>query len=490
VDASGGGRRLAAILALGLCLQAVLLWMELRPRPRALWGDEIMYADVASRWARGEPATLELLWPPLYPRLLATFLRVDGGLLALRLVQVACLFAGALLWRDVGRRLTGSGLAGDVTAGLLLLDPQVAAFGQYLWPEVLHLALFAGALWILVSRAGSLRWLAAAGLLLGVGLLAKSVVGPFLPILLLPLLREAGWRRGLARAGVVLAACAVTVLPTMIANARQGAFVIADGGRFNVWVGLNDRSRRNLVGEIVGDELHAWQASAPSFPERQALLGRKISAFVRDRGALAVARAQLGRQYFRLFHHDSFFTDQLPGGAIAALGLGYRDPPPALATVLRGYANVVWAVTLVGAALGLAALSRERTGWLAVLLAFVLYNLAIFFLLHVKTRYRLPFLPVLDLLAGLGVAALAGQGPRFGGGPQRLAAAGVGALLLFLAFAEQPVVKVGRGTEAGDAPAWQGDEEPEYRGLFGRRATQSRWDAASAECSQSFTTGC
>jgi hypothetical protein len=29
------------------------------------------------------------------------------------------------------------------------------------------------------------------------------------------------------------------------------------------------------------------------------------------------------------------------------------------------------------------------------------------------------------------------------------------------------VVKVRRGTEAGDAPAWQGDEEPEYREYSG-----------------------
>ena len=431
----GAGRvRLAVILALAACLQAVLLWMELRPRPRALWGDEIMYADVASRWARGEPATLELLWPPLYPRLLSIVLRVDPSLVALRLAQAACLFAAALLWRDLARRLTGSALAGDVTAALLLLDPQVAAFAQFLWPEALHLALFAAALWLLVTRGSRPWWLAAAGVLLGVCLLAKSVLGPFLPVLLLPLLRDAGPRRGLARAAIVAAACAATVLPTMVANARQGTFAVANGARFNLWVGLNDRSPRNLVGEIVGDEYRRWQASAPTFAEREEILKGKIAGFVREHGPLAIARAQLGRQCFRLFHHDSFFTDQLPGGAIAALGLGYPDPPRALAAALRAYANAVWMATLVGVGLGLAALPRERTGWVAVLLAFVAYNLALFLLLHVKTRYRLPFLPVLHLLAGAGIAALAGEG-RFGGWPQRIGGALAAALLLYLAFA-------------------------------------------------------
>lgn len=435
MDERAGRVRLAVILALGACLQAALLWIELRPQPRALWGDEIMYADLASRWARSEPATLELLWPPLYPRLLQAAMGVDAGLVVLRLAQVACLFAAALLWRDVARRLTGSALAGDVTAALLLLDPQVAAFAHYLWPEALHLALFAAALWVLVSRGSHPTWLAAAGVLIGLCLLAKSVLGPFLPILLLPLLRDTGLtRRGLTRVAIVAGACALTVLPAMIANARRGAFAIADGARFNLWVGLNDRSPRNLVGEIVGDEYRAWQASAPTFRGREEILERRIAALLQERGLLAVARAQLGRQYFRLFHHDSFFTDQLPGGAIAAQGLGYRDPPEVLASFLRAYANVVWIATLLGVGLGLAALPRERTGWLAVLLAFVVYNLAVFFLLHVKTRYRIPFLPVLDLLAGVGVAALAGQG-RFGGWPRKATAALVAALLLYLAFA-------------------------------------------------------
>ena len=426
--------RLVAILALGAVLQAALLWMELRPRPRAPWGDEIMYADVASHWSRGEPATLELLWPPLYPRVLAIAMRVDSGLLALRLVQAACLFAAALLWRDIARRLTGSALAGDVTAALLLLDPQVAAFAEFLWPEAIHLALFAAALWLLMTRASRPAWLVAAGVLLGACLLAKSILGPFLPVLLLPLLREAGPRRGLLRAGVVAAACALTVLPTMITNARRGAFVVADAARFNLWVGLNDRSPRNLVGEIVGDEYRAWQASAPTFRERERILDARIAALVAQRGPIAIARAQLGRQYFRLFHHDSFFTDQLPGGAIASQGLGYRDPPRVLASLLRAWSNVVWLAVLVGAGLGLAALPRERTGWLAVLLAFVAYNLAVFFLLHVKTRYRIPFLPVLDLLAGAGVAALLGE-LRLGGWTRRVLAALASALLVLLGFA-------------------------------------------------------
>lgn len=429
-------RGFRVVLALALLLQGALLFMELRPSPRALWGDEIMYADLAARWSRGEPATLELLWPPLYPHLLAWAGALDGSFVAMRLFQVACLFAAALLWRDLARTFTGSALAGDLTAALLLLDPQVASFAQFLWPEALHLALCAAVVWILVNRGGRVPFLLLAGVLLGVCLLAKSVLGPFLPILLLPLAWEAGPRRGLARAGIVAAACAVVVLPVMAAHARQhGAFVVADGARFNAWVGLNDRSRRNLVDEIVGLEYRRWQQSAPTFPERERLLDARIRALVAERGVFSVARAQLGRQYFRLFHHASFFTDQLPGGAIAAQGLGYRGVPPALAAALRAYGALVFAVVLAGAGLGVAALPRERRAFVLMLLAFVAYNLALFFVLHVKTRYRVPFLPVLDLLAAAGIAALAGKGPPLGPLPLRVAGGLAAALALVLAFA-------------------------------------------------------
>jgi hypothetical protein len=428
-------RGFRVVLVLALLLQVVLLWMELRPQPRALWGDEIMYADLAARWSRGEPATLDLLWPPLYPHLLAWARALDGGLLALRLFQVACLFAAAFLWRDLARSFTGSAWTGDLCAALLLLDPQVASFTQFLWPEMLHGALFAAVVWILVNRGERGPFLVLAGALLGACLLCKSVLGPFLPVVFLPLVWEAGWRKGALRAAMVAVACGLVVLPVMTSNARQqGAFVVADGARFNAWVGLNDRSRRNLVDEIVGLEYRRWQQSAPTFPERERLLDERIRALVRERGFWSVARAQLARQYFRLFHHASFFTDQLPGGAIANQGLGYRGVPAAVASAFRAYGSAAWALVLCGAGLGLAALPRERRAFVCMLLAFVVYNLALFFVLHVKTRYRVPFLPVLDLLAAAGIAALAGRGTPLGPLPQRIAGGALAVLALGLAF--------------------------------------------------------
>lgn len=408
--AASAPRLAAALLAAAMALQAALLWLGAWPVARRPWGDEVMYLDLASRWARGEPAPLEPLWPPLYPHLLAFSLGLgDSGLLGLRLLQVALLVLAALALGGLTQRLLGSAAAGRWAAALLLLDPQVAAFAHYYWPEALHLALFLGALWLLALHGRRLGAVALAGLLLGLALLTKSLLLPFLPLLLLPLGFQLGWRPGLARAGLALGLALLVTAPTVVANGRRhGLWAVAGSAQFNLWVGLNDHSLRNLVGEVVGDEYGRWRASAPDVAGRDRLLRERIAALVAQRGLPAVLADQLGKQYFRLFDHDSFVTDQLPGGAIASQGYGYVAAPPGPALVLRLLAYGFHALVLAAAAFGLLRVVRAPSPWLVALLLFLAGNLLLFLGLHVKTRYRLGFLPVLDLLAA---AALARCGP-------------------------------------------------------------------------------
>jgi hypothetical protein len=417
-------------------LQALLFALDTPARPRALWGDEIMYADLARRLAAGEDARIEPLWPPAYAQFLAALLDLGGGsFLLTRCLQVALLGASALLLGDLTRRLTASAAAGAVAAALLVLDPQVGAFAHFLWPEVPHLFLFLLAAWILVARGDRPAWLAAAGVVLGLALLTKSLLGPFLPVLLLPLLLGAGLR-GAGRVALVLFAAALTMAPTVVGNARRGAPLMADSSRFNLWVGLNDRSRKDMVDEVVGDEYRRYLESGETPAERARVLDARIRGLVAERGFSALLRAQLGRQYFRLLDKDSFLTDQLPGGAIARLGYGYRGAPPAAAALLRGWSYALYAAVLVAAALGVAA-APPRAPWHRVMVAFLVYNAAVFLLLHVKSRYRVAFLPVLYLQAGAFVGwCLAGRGAR--PAPSRgawAAAVAAAALALFLAFA-------------------------------------------------------
>jgi 4-amino-4-deoxy-L-arabinose transferase-like glycosyltransferase len=431
---SKGGRNLG--IAVVLLVHLTLLWLYYQPSAKVLAGDEDAYLQAATRLLDGQPSGLDLLWPPLYPAFLALLLALGGGsLLVVQAVQTLMLVAVALLLRDLWIRFEGRGPAADVLALALLAYPPLAAFAHYLWPEVLHLTLFVAALWILASRRRQAPWLAALGLVLGLALLTKSLLGPFLPVLLLPLFLEDGWRARIRRAALVVAVLAATIAPALIANhARHGVWVIADSSRFNLWVGLNDRGRRNLDAPFVIREYALYQKSAEDHRERNRLLDAKIRALVRERGWPRVLGDQLSRQYFRLFDKDSFLTDQLPGGAFTERRRGYLGASRPLAAAVRWTSYGIYALILVGAAFGLALTSPRSRPWAWTVLAFLAYNLAIFLLLHVKTRYRVQFLPFLVVYACRALDVLWTK-TRAAVPWTRAAAGALGAvLLLFLAF--------------------------------------------------------
>ena len=176
--------------------------------------------------------------------------------------------------------------------------------------------------------------------------------------------------------------------------------------------------------------------SGETFAERTDALEGKIRALVRERGVRRILRAQLARQYFRLLDKDSFLTDQLPDGAIGRQGYGYRDTPRPLAALVRGWSYVLYAVILAAAALGLAVDPPRGRSWRWALVGFLAYNLAAFLFLHVKSRYRLAFLPVLDMQAGAFAAWCARERAPFRSPSSAAwaASAAAAALALFLAF--------------------------------------------------------
>ncbi|MEP7013167.1 MAG: hypothetical protein ABJC13_22840 [Acidobacteriota bacterium] len=452
--------RVAMVVAgLAAALQAILFALEKGGAGRHLWGDEVLYLTAARRVLGGGASDLDPLWPPLYPHLLAA---LGGSHLAVEIAQTLLLVGTALLLADLARRTYGgegpaAGLAGALAGGLLLLDPQVAAFSHYLWPEIVHLFLFVAALWGMVRIGERIAegegrtasppvrppWigLALLGAAFGLALQAKSLLLPFVPILFIPLFvaifRRFGARRGVLCALVAALALAATLTPTLLANVREGiGFRLADSSKFNLWVGLNDTSRRNLVGEIVGHKYDLYRKSAPTFPERNAILDEKIRRLVAREGIPKLSLRQIERQPFRLFDRESFFTDQLPGGAIVAQDHGYRGVPPGLAAFLRLAGISIYAAILLAALVGIArgrsAWARSAAGIRPVLLAFLAYNLLLFLALHAKTRYRIQMMPALDLFAAFGVAGF-WQGVRL----SRRAIVGVGVaglLVLGLVF--------------------------------------------------------
>lgn len=442
VDSQAPGRRrslsvwVAAVLWV-LAVQGALLWVFYRPTVKQPVGDERTYLEAAGHLQAGREAQLDLLWPPLYPRFLAWLVpTASESQVWIQGVQLALLFAIAWILRDLGRRIFCR-RAGNLAGLLVLSYPPLVAFTHYLWPEILHLGLFVASLWILVARRHQLRWMPVLGLTLGLALLTKSLLGPFLPMLLAPLWIGQRLRQGLLRLGLVVLTLAVMVAPTMLANYRTtGELMIADSSRFNLWLGLSATSRHPFPDEQVWRQFLVYRDSAGTFPERNAILQQKIEHQVRERGLLELLGTQLGRQYFRLFDHQSYFSAQLPGGPLATAQRGYGGPPRPLTRGLASLSSVFYALVLVLSTFGIVYLSPRQHPWLWLPLAFVLYNLALFFFLHAMPRYRIQMLPMLFLYAGGAWARMRELGPRAFFAPKKrlVITSALAVTALFLAF--------------------------------------------------------
>ncbi len=420
------------VLAAALLAQAVLLAVPHQVTP--LVGDQAQYDTEARRLASGEALHPSFLWPPLYGRVLSGFYRLFGPrLLPIKLAQIGLLLlAGALL----SRLLEQAGIrqrAALLATGLLLSDPQVAAFAHYLWPEILHLFLTLLGVFLLVvpGQRTSLRCLAA-GLCFGLALLAKSLLGPFLPMLALVAFGAGTgpWASRLLRPAALALGVALVTAPVALRNySAYGSFRIASSALLNVWIGINDPEDRHDYDSVARQQVKEYLLSSPAPARRERIVRARIVHKVSEEGLRSVLREQLRKQYRRLLDKDSFFTDQLPGGR-----WGPQLSHPLRTALLRTWAYGAYALLLGLAGLGLVQV-RGRSGWRAAALplAFLLFNLAAFLLLHAKTRYRLAFLPCLAFLAALALdqSVLSGRGAGQETGRFRLLA---GVLLAGLAW--------------------------------------------------------
>ena len=429
------------VLALGAVAQIVLLFVAHVPRKRQLVGDEILYQTEAMRLVRGEPFTPSFVHPALYSHVLALIHRfLSPERIAVELVQSAVLLGtGVLLWALLAR--AGLGVAARATAlALFLLDPQVAAFAQYLWPEVFHLGFLLLALWLLLAAPQPAKWAAfAAGMAYGLALLTKSLILPFVPVLVgaawwsaaarSPWLRA---RRAAAFAGGIV----MVVAPVVAANGvYHGYWGLANSGPFNAWSGLDDPPNRHDYDSVVWPRMTAFLGSSTDPAERNRRAWAAVREEIARRGPLEVIGGQLAKQYGRLLDKESFFTDQLPGGRWRR-----NAAPQPRDGWLRAWAYGVYAIVLGLAGLGIGLADWTRGRALALPALFLAYNFGLFLLLHVKTRYRFAFLPCLVFFAAVAVdrwrtepGALSSARGRTG----LLMGLALGGALLLLAFGHE-----------------------------------------------------
>lgn len=446
-------QRLAALfIVLFAAMQALLWYAYYGHGAKALIGDEQVYQDTALAILAGGAWMPGTIWPPLQPLLLALVYAVFGThVLAAQVLQTVLFVACAALLRDLWRRLGGTVAAANTAAALFLLNPAIAAYAQWLWPEIPHLFLLLATLCLLTRAASPLRAFAA-GVCIGLAMLAKSLLSAFWPAFLIVFLRRERPYLQIRPAALCVLGLALVTAPALLHGWREyGRPMIADSSVYNLWVGLGDRWRSDYVEGMGGATLPAFLASAATPSQRNAVYLEKIHALIAERGLATVLVDQVGRQYFRLFSAKTALVSQLPGPACAGHLSVYRSPPW-LTRTLTGLNGAFHALLLAAAAFGIACWRWRPDRRLVVIALFFVYQLGLFLLLHVKARFLLPMMPFLCGFAGSFLAAWraarfnpqpatlrplpASPLPTLDLAPTRLAlGALLAALLLFLAFA-------------------------------------------------------
>lgn len=427
-----------AIAAGWLLVNAALLWLYFHDRPKTLIGDENMYNAVALARLQGQSISLDYIWPPGQKWLLALLHGLSGtGVAGILLVQMTLLVACGWMLHRLWSRLDQPTAARWALA-LFLVNPGTLAYAHWLWPEVPHLACLLGALLLLVERDGSdLKRATAAGALVGMALLFKSLLAAFWPLLVVLLLVRWQGRRPVvawrAVAGFVAGLFVVTA-PALWQGWRDtGRPMIADSSVYNLYVGLLDRHRSDYIDEFGMSTLTPFLESGATPQERNAVYAGKVSALVAERGLVATVAGQLGKQYFRLFNAKTLLVSQLPGPACAGQLGAYADS--ALVAPLRWSTQALHGLVLALAALGIASWRRWRQPLAIAIVLFFGYQLALYLGLHVMQRYLFPFLPFLCGFAGSALALLTtGEGRATVPSWRWLAGGSLAALLLALAW--------------------------------------------------------
>ena len=362
-------------------------------------GDEQVFHDWGARVARGEVAGEGVLWqaPGAAWLLGAWYALVGPGLLGGRLLQ-AILGAGtAVLLADLGRRLVDR-RAGLAAGWLWALYAPAVFFGVRLGKPAAATFFFTAALQLVLVRR---PWTALlAGAAVGAAALTRESLVLVIPLVLFAL----GRARGRGALGLGLLGVGLAGAPLVVRNVVAGAPALSYTANFgpNLWIG-------NHAGADGLYQAMRPGRGSPGFERRDARLlaeraaggetldDGQVSAYWR-RAATSWAAAEpltaltlTGKKAW-LLAHDTEWMDSVAYGAV-------RTENPwlgALGVPLR------FGVLLPLALLGALYAGRSRRYLVLPVVLLLAAHLPFF----VFGRFRAPVLPLMALLAVLGVRGL------------------------------------------------------------------------------------
>jgi 4-amino-4-deoxy-L-arabinose transferase-like glycosyltransferase len=390
-----------------LVLEAILFYLYYFPEQKLLLGDESRYYENAISILNGGNWQPHFFWPPLQSILLAFFFKLFGeSLLPFQLFQYLLLVISALMVRDIVFRETGNFQSSQVGFAVMLLFPSWLAYSHFLWPEVIHVFLFVSILWINNYKKQILKWAVLSGVFIALALLAKSLLLLFIPFLLWPSLLDIfNNKKRIFRVQFILIQLVVMliVLSPFAINSKKNfnSWMISNSSMFNLYVGLNDESRQNFIKPLAGKTFREYMKTADTFSEREAIIKEKVYQQLEEQGVITTFINQISKQYFRLFNHNSFLSDQFQGEIEKGQKNRYSHPLSSnlVQSVLlldKILYTIVFAIMLYGVIW-----MWKSSPLYQQCLLFLLYNLGLFLLLHAKTRFRIPLVPLFAIYAGV-----------------------------------------------------------------------------------------
>lgn len=388
------------IVAASLILEAVLFYLYYFPETKLLAGDEVRYWAQAKAIAKGGEWHTHLFWPPMQSLLLAGFIKVFGEtLIPIQVFQYLLILATAWIVRDLTYQAIKCRESAQVGFFVVLTLPSWLVYSQFIWPEAVHVFLFSVTLWVNYCRKTNLRWLLISGFCIGLALLFKSFLLLFVPFLFWPSLQEM-YKNQMVKQGLFSIATQVFVMmlvisPVMIQSKKlYNTWMVSDSSSFNLHVGLLDSSRSNFRQSKAGLLYQQYMDSADTYEEREAIVKEKITQIFEEKGFSGIVVGQLKKQYFRLFDYGSFLSYQFAGdGKAGQLSRFSHKKTDWIPRLLLGFDRILYTICLI-TVFFILFFKSKNSSFNQQLLLFVLYTLGLFLFLHIKTRFRIPWVPV------------------------------------------------------------------------------------------------
>lgn len=396
VDRAEYRRWLRMILLVGAAVRIGLLAYTFRNPAPFDYPDSHRYVRVARNIAAGlgpiESESVRAGTDPVYPALLAVGIRLgcttDTAIMAFgRVLNCAFGLAGVLLVSAIGRRLFSHRVA-LLAAAWCAIDPILLFFNALVLTELPYIAMLLASVLLVVQFDETRRFapVVLAGALLGLATLTRSS-GLFLPMFVAIWIVAAGWRRlrakSIGAAAVLLASTLIVMSPVMYRNYRL----------FGALVPVRTGSGASLL-----EALGPWADGSPG-------MDRIVYPETPD-GADEVRRDSVYRRA-ALAWAATHKTDAMRL-ALTKLRRTWSITINATAFQTGFYAIICWLTVAPIFLLGLVGVWRAR-GQLAVS-ALLLMPAAYFTLIHMifvgSVRYRLPAMPLVFVLAAVGLCTM------------------------------------------------------------------------------------